>query len=712
MAGKDATVYIIDVGSTMKEISQARSVSQFDYAARYVWDKLTTTVATGRKTLLSGVIAVRSDETNNVMQGDPSYSNISVLCELKQVLMPDIRSLRQTLKPSSTDKGDVVSALVVAIQMISETCKKLAYLRRIILVTDARANMDVSDLSEVAKKIQEDNIELAIVGVDFDDPDFGLKEEDKAPIKAENEKILRQLCEDVGGIFGTVSQAVEELGMPRVKQVRPTPSYKGILTLGDSSQYDDALSISVERYPKVMVARPPTASKFVIRSDMHEDTQQEEDKHVLAGVTNARTYQVKDATAPGGKREVEFEDLAKGYEYGRTAVHISESDQNVTTFETPQGLDIIGFVDAGLYARYFDMSRTNVIIAEQRNNKAAMALSSLIHALYELESYAVARLVTKPNKNPSIVLLSPCIEPDLECLYDSELPFQEDIRMYRFPPLDKIVTVSGKAITVHRNLPNDELQNAMDHLVDAMDLSEAASGGEYAAMDDVYSPVLHHLTRMIQQRAIYPDAQPSEPEEILTRYSHPPEHVLKDSTDALKHVIAAADVKKVPPKARGKRFGRQEEKPLSDLDIGALLASDPKRKQKRIDTRNAIPEFKQLLSSASSVADISDACKQLQVIIKDWIRHSVGDSGYGKALEAIRVMREEMTELEEPAIYNDFLKELRSSVETDELGGSRKDLWWLLRVNRVGPINKRECTVSTIDEDETKSFMTLQKASS
>lgn len=64
----------------------------------------------------------------------------------------------------------------------------------------------------------------------------------------------------------------------------------------------------------------------------------------LTSVRNARTYQVVDEEAPGGKRDVERDDLAKGYEYGRTAVHISETDENVTKMETQAGLEIIGFV--------------------------------------------------------------------------------------------------------------------------------------------------------------------------------------------------------------------------------------------------------------------------------------------------------------------------------------------------------------------------------
>lgn len=100
-----------------------------------------------------------------------------------------------------------------------------------------------------------------------------------------------------------------------------------------------------------------------------------------------------------------------------------------------------------------------------------MALSSLIHALYELDSYAVARFVEKDGKDPKLILLAPSIEADYECLVDIELPFAEDVRHYRFPPLDRVVTVAGKNLIQHRNLPSDELMQAMSDYVDTMDLS-------------------------------------------------------------------------------------------------------------------------------------------------------------------------------------------------------------------------------------------------
>ena len=118
------------------------------------------------------------------------------------------------------------------------------------------------------------------------------------------------------------------------------------------------------------------------------------------------------------------------------------------------------------------LSRSCVIVAMRTDDLAAMALSSLIHTLYENDRYAIARYVAKEGRSPILLLLAPSIEPGFECLLDVELPFAEDIRTYRFPPLDRIVTVSGKHVAEHRNLPTEYLQAMMDDYVDSMDLSE------------------------------------------------------------------------------------------------------------------------------------------------------------------------------------------------------------------------------------------------
>ena len=725
MANKEATVYIVDVGSSMGERNCGRQETNLDFALEYVWDKITTTVATGRKTAMVGVVALRTDGTRNELGEDPAYTNITVSQEIAQIQMAELRKLREELTLSATNSGDAVSAIIVAIQMIERQCRKLKYTRRIVLVTDARTRMETADLGQITSKLKEEGIELVVLGVDFDDAEFGFKEEDKDQIKVSNEAILQQLCSDCDGVFGTLAQAVDEMKIPRTKETRPVPSFKGLLTLGDPNKYDTALKINVERYPKIMTAAPPSASQFVVRNDMEAtqthgsngDEGAEAPADGLAAVHTTRTYQVEDESAPGGKKDVDRDELAKGYEYGRTAVHISESDRNITTYETQPCLDIVGFVEASFYKRYFDMSRTNVIVAERTNEKAYMALSSLIHALYELESYAVARLVAKENKEPRLVLLQPAIEPEFECLYDVELPFKEDVRSYKFPPLDKVITVSGKQLTIHRNLPSDDLKDAMSDYVDSMDLStfgkdDEGQPAEYAPLDETFSPKLHRINQVIKHRAIFPDKEVPEPHDILLRYANPPADLIAQAKPALTRLKDAADIKPVPPPARGKRFGRGKKeppKPISSLDVDDLLHQDEHRSKKRIDPKNAIPEFKQVLQAVSGdmtdIDAVRDACQQLQEIIHTLIKTSVGTMKNKQSLELIRIMREECYDKGVEEIFNDFIRDLKKKLLSEELNGDRTDMWFDIRRDKQGLILKTDDNPGGASKEEVEEFL-------
>ncbi|GLB05411.1 ATP-dependent DNA helicase II subunit 2 [Aspergillus tubingensis] len=709
MADKEATVYIVDCGKSMGERRHGREVTDLDWAMQYVWDRITGTVATGRKMALIGVLGLRTDDTANELEDDSDYSHISVLSGIKQFLMPDIRSLSDRIKPSKTNKGDAISALVLAIQMIITQCKKLKYKRRIVLVTNGQGPMNPDNLSEITKKIKEDNIELIILGPDFDDPDYGVKEEDKDPRKAENEALLRSLAEDCDGAYGTLEQAVAELETPRVKSTRITASFKGHLQLGNPAEYDTAVRIPVERYYRTYVAKAPSASQFTVRTEeeMEAAGAGSQDGSSLAGVRNSRSYQIDDGTTEDGVTTVDRDQLAKGYEYGRTLVPISETDENITTLETFAAIELLGFIQSDRYDRYMHMSTTNIIIAQRANDKAALALSSFIHALFELESYAVARMVLKENKPPVIVVLAPSIEPDYECLLEAQLPFAEDVRTYRFPPLDRVVTVSGKVVTQHRNLPSDDLLNAMDKYVKSMELTDTDENGdptESLPIDDSFSPVLHRIDSAVRHRAIHPNDPIPPPAPVLTKFSHPPDDLVEKSKKYLDKLVAVSDVKKVPPKTKGTKRSRETEKPLSGLDVDALLHQE---KRTKISPNNAIPEFKQTLSQAENIDTIKDAVKQMSTIIEDQIRHSLGDVNYPRVAEGLVVMREELIDYEEPALYNDFLKQLKEKLLKEELGGDRRELWWLLRRSKLGLIDKGESDRSEVEEEEAKAFISM-----
>ncbi|KAL7627053.1 ATP-dependent DNA helicase yku80 [Parahypoxylon ruwenzoriense] len=721
MADKEAIVYIIDLGSSMGECHNGRVESDLDWSMRYVWDKITTTVASSRKTWTLGVVGVRTDETNNPLQESQGegYENISILREIGPMNLAQLRSLQTQIEPSDSESGDSVSAIVLAVEMIEKFTRKLKYKRKIILVTDGEAPIDPDDFDEIAAKIKDCGIELVVLGVDFDDADFGFKEEDKSSQKRENESFLKELVDKCDGVYGTMAEAIAELEIPRIKSVRPYKTYDGELTLGNPGEHKDAMSISVERYFKIHKATVPPASRVFLETEAGpsqaadgDEMEGVEPTGVFTAVKNARTYKVNDPEAPGGKRDVEFESLAKGYEYGRTAVHISESEYNITKVETTKSFTILGFIHQEKYEPFFNMGESGVTIAQKHNDAAALKLSSFIHSLQELESYAVARMVAKDGKDPALILLAPHIDPDFECLYDVPLPFAEDVRNYPFPPLDKVITVSGNVKHEdHRLLPNKELSEAMDDYVDAMDISnwekddEGNRTLEYATVEDLFCPPLHRINQVVRHRAIYP-GQPLPPvAPILLKYSHPPEDLITRGKTKLEDLIDAANVKKVPPKAKGRGERGSKAQPISGLDVDALL-SQPQNKRKKIDPQNAIPEFKQMVEYASEESEIEDAARQMGGIIRSVITDSFGDCGYDRAMEDLRVFRDTMVRWEMPALYNSFLKDLKKRLLSGELGGDRRELWWQMKGAKatLGLIDQSVSDPSNVTSEEAAEF--------
>jgi ATP-dependent DNA helicase 2 subunit 2 len=181
--------------------------------------------------------------------------------------------------------------------------------------------------------------------------------------KKNNEATLQELVEMCDGTYGTAAAAIDYLSTPEVKTTRPYSSYRGKLSLGDWQKYEEtALYIDVIRYFKTKQRKPDSASNFVSRSTNGAASGQS--SHTLGGdvemadappsgsdfaaVKNERKYTVNAVGSYpdviDGKKLVERDELAKGYLYGRTAVPISESEENITKLETFSEFTIIGFI--------------------------------------------------------------------------------------------------------------------------------------------------------------------------------------------------------------------------------------------------------------------------------------------------------------------------------------------------------------------------------
>jgi len=150
----------------------------------------------------------------------------------------------------------------------------------------------------------------------------------------------------------------------------------------------------------------------------------------------------------------------------------------------------------------------------------------------------------------------------------------------------------------------------------------------------------------------------------------------------------------VPAKAQGKRWKKDTVKPLSGLDIDSLLGQSRKT---AISRENAIPEFKQALATAADDATVESAVKQMGEIVRKLIQESFADLQYAQAAENLRVMRQELIDLEMPALYNKYLTNLKKSILSGELDGDRREMWFKHIIGgRLSLITQEESEVSGV----------------
>lgn len=195
----------------------------------------------------------------------------------------------------------------------------------------------------------------------------------------------------------------------------------------------------------------------------------------------------------------------------------------------------------------------------------------------------------------------------------------------------------------------------------------------------------------------------------------------------------------VPPKAKGKRE-RETVKPISGLDVDALLRSDAPKKAKpepssattrrkavgspgehgrkghspagtpsataaeealfRVEPDNAIPTFKRAMQNTSSTAEIESAAAQMGEIVTRLVADSLGDQNYAQACEDLSVLRDELIAFEEPGVYNTFIRDFKRRLLDGELGGDRRLMWREIRTMRLGLIDDRESEVSDVTADD------------
>jgi ATP-dependent DNA helicase 2 subunit 2 len=620
--------------------TRERLTTDLEWTLEFVAKKVQACILSGLKTAKIHLLLFGSPRTNaRVLHADgvnegylgideivlPDQPNISVL-EL-------IRCLRATVGKERPHPADPLDALVAAIHTQNDKQAggvTATWRRTIYLITDGKTKMNVMDAEVIKSRLSEDGIVLKVIGVDFDDEDIGYLEEDKDPIKAQNEKWWHEFISDLpGSMVATAAKAIAQISMPSV-QLQASAPYSTTLTFGDPSmQYgNNVVSIAIKMYKSTAIARPLSQKKLSKiaqdsiaarqqtakleasasqlrpsstpnypndRKRAHEDGGEE---RITYGVQMQKKYFLKDdlENVEGGINSAEplpegaEATFDRAYKLGATLVAINDELEKKP--DTKAGIEIIQFTRKDLYRRHYHMSETWFVFASDTSVKAEIEIKSLIYAMWGQGKYAIVRFVRRDGSEPKLGILAPQIRDEalgfnFDCFFFVEAPFREDLKRFTFPPLDRVVNREGKELYEHTSLPSKEMQGCMDDLVHSMDLMDAevdldtGHSEPWFRCEDSYNPAIHNIKEAVSWRVFHPDdtALPK-PHAEVEKYLAMPNKVVERSSAIAEKCRELFDLQYVPTMAaqrKAKRSAQQghdgggQPSESKEIDLGGVM---------------------------------------------------------------------------------------------------------------------------------------------
>ncbi|KAF9426362.1 ATP-dependent DNA helicase II subunit 2 [Podila epigama] len=561
MATKEATVYILDVGPTLKAKREGSKVSRLEETKAILLKLLANKVHMNRKTVYVSVVLVGSNRTNNdlanVDENGADYQFVDVLQSLDIATLELMKGVQNDVDFGET-MGDCMDGLIVAADMMTKFCRHLKYEKKIFILTDACAEVNPDGVEHIQQSLQDDKVQLNVIGTDFDSEDGTSLP--KTQMQAQNEQFFNNLCEATGGSVFSLDEALDLTSEFYTKKVKPTAVYRGTLDLGDPEGHpDSSLSIPVHMFASTMTVSLPTAKKY---SMLSESAAADDLPGGRSGLVNqSRSYKLKVTAADlesgdvdaNMDTEVSVDDLEKAYMYGKTIVPIRAVDLEAYKLRTARGLTILGFFSASTFKRDWLMSNVYAIFPAPGNPSAEVEMAGLLFGMFEKNSYALCRYVRTEDAEPKLAVLWPEITAETKCFYFGQVAFSEDIRQYLFASLTNLETATGKKIEKHRLLATPDMISAAKSFINALDLMTANNGEEYLRPEDTFNPAVQRHKQLVEFRALNPDATefPPVPSSLMKQLLPLPE-MMEAAQPLADELIRLWDIKKVE-KQEGKR---------------------------------------------------------------------------------------------------------------------------------------------------------------
>ena len=656
MAGKEAVVIIIDVSKTMaQELDGKVKLSTACEASKLlVQQKLILS-----KSHEVGVILMGTEDTHNdLAENLGGYEHISVLEELDMPSL-DTLTILSAVEPSTT-KADILDSIVVAVSMIEAKIGSKKYKKRLFILTDGNCLCNsVDQLQDIIDQINIQDIRINIIALGFLDTEKQNKQQKHVS------EVLNTLIASVQGAIYPSNTAMQIYKQFRKRSVYPVAKYKGPLDLGLG------YTLNVCIYGKTKEEPLPSLKKHSCVVDFTSDA-----KEGLVKMTREAALEDDPSSTV-----IDSEDIIKAYFYGKSVVPVSLDDEDQLKYPTRKCIKVLGYLSAVSIPRHFFMSGVDMVLPfpDPEHEKA---FAAFVQALYQRDDVVLIRYCAKDNQVARLAVLSPCIKPDLICLWLNYLPTSEDYRDFPFNDLP-VSTQSQQEVT--------------EAFIQALSLDKTEEQEERLKPSSLFSPTLQYFYQCLGFRAENPKAPLPPLDENIEKYLRPDREMFNKAAQECENFAKAFQLKEVEVQAKEKKMyvdllkGKPDE-PVDEEEMN-VGEGDP------------IEDFEKMIKDRKKDR-VDLAIRQMEEVVVRLLEKDFKGNLHRKIIDCIRALRRGCVEEEQPNDFNSFL-----AIKVRHLQSIYPDFWNFMVDQGITLISVNECKASRVSQNEAKAFLVkVQKA--
>lgn len=437
-------------------------------------------------------VCIGSNVTNNALIGasgdgsprddspEASYRHINVVSGLAKPTAEFVRLAADSMEPDG-QPADLVEGLIVASKLLSDkgTIRK-GLSKNIFVFTDFGQDTAYGDaIEQFRSKMDEWEVSLSCCMVDHPD-DIGRATSAVSQPPVDDLEQRQQRMLGMGAVLFSNIHSLNRLMQQQLRFLQPPavvpPTARILFSIGSH------LRIPMQRYLKTTDPKVPKPALYRLETAPGHSS-----RGNLEPLSRAVTLQ--DSAAMGGTAPAVPRDaVIQAYRLGPHLIPLEEIYKAAVKMDTVAGMTLVCFTQRSAVPSSHFLSTAKTIVPQLGNADAARATSALVRAMLATDQIAIVRYVYRNGSDPVLAALRPHEKESYACFDFFEVPYADDIRVYRFRtfndvPVERAQIKAAENLIVALQLPNYSADGSLQE--------PSIDGKEGAEADVVRHELLH-----------------------------------------------------------------------------------------------------------------------------------------------------------------------------------------------------------------------------